>query len=111
MIMDIPETVRTRLGHLKAPVQQKLLAAFRHALMANERTAFALAPPNLPKGYMSEVTRFAVEQVIRIDERDLSSFNRFADGIQEVITTALKAASLIQPLLQGTTEANDPMFG
>lgn len=89
IIIEIPEEIRNRLDKLDMAKQEKILLSLEHQLLSNARTAYRLEPQMLKK--VSELKKIIVEQSIRISNKDQSSFNRFADAIQEVITVGVRA--------------------
>jgi len=87
--IEIPKDIRKRLDNLDIAKQEKILLSLEHQLLSNARTAYRLEPQIVKK--VSDLNKIIVEESIRISNKDKSSFNRFADAIQEVITVAVRA--------------------
>lgn len=110
--VDLPDEFRNRLATLDVETQEKLLLTVEHALLSYGRTGFNLDPPS-PR-LISEVKRFTVEQTVRLSKGDSSSFNRYGDAIQEVVTAAVRVVVFLQPASQppttseGTADAKPP---
>ncbi len=85
--IGIPEEVREKIKTLDPASSQKMLISLKSQLLSNARTGFRMNPSNYKE--FSEIKDFTVEQRIKI--KDIGSFNRFADAIQEVVTVAVKA--------------------
>jgi len=97
LLMDIPKDIADRIHRYPGHVQKRVLAALRYELLSHARTAFALRPE--PLGSIAELQRIRVEQLVRISEDDPSSFNRYSDAIQEIVTTTARVFSVLAPVL------------
>lgn len=88
----IPDDVRKKLASLEPEVKQRLLIAFVGELSSNARTGYLLLPQKFSS--VDQLEMFSVQQTLKISEDDVSSFNRFYDALQEIVTTALRALSV-----------------
>ena len=93
---NLPEDVRKRLAQLNLGRQAAIPIAFMGELLSNTRTGFAFVPQKF--GSIDQLQRFAVQQLLKILEDDVGSFNRFYDAVQETVTVAVKAMSVFRYL-------------
>lgn len=96
-ILEIPSESRSRLRMLDKPTKDKLLTALKLAIMQNERTGFSLFPEDIQS--VDELQKFSLSQIVRLSESDTSSFNRFADAIQELTTGIVRSMMAFGPLM------------
>ena len=96
ILMDIPDELVVEIAKLPSEYQKRLEVNLRGALLSHGRTAFALWPIRLRS--IGELRRISIEQTLRISEEDPSSFNRYADAIQEVVTTTARVSKVLAPL-------------
>jgi len=93
--IEIPAELRKKLATLDDATQEKFLLTVHHTLLGYGRTGYSMRPSSVR--LISEVESISVEQEIRISRADLSSFNRFGDAIQEVVTAAVRVVATLQP--------------
>jgi len=86
--ITIPDEVRKKIKTIDKDTAQKILMSLQNQLLSNARTAFMMNPNKFEN--LSEITNISIQQRIKISLKDPSSFNRFADAIQEVVTVAVK---------------------
>lgn len=101
-LMDLPEELTTRMRAMSSQLQRRLEVGLQRELVSLGRTAFTFRP--LPLESIVHLQRISVSQLIRISSGDPSSFNRFADAIQEVVTSIARAASILAPILSVSGE-------
>jgi hypothetical protein len=87
LAVEFAKEVRDTFGGLPRSAQLRALRAVRTRLFQQPRTSFSIDPPGAVS--IVQVTRVVVEQTFRISEDDPSSFNRFAEGLQEVTAAAV----------------------
>jgi len=97
VIVDIPRALVEKVSSMPEPIQSRLECNLRIELTSNARTAYTLRPSQAQ--HLSSLRRMTVEQLIRVSGDDPSSFNRLVDAIQEVVTTATRASSVLTPFL------------
>lgn len=85
--------------------QEKVFLLLRNALLDNPRLAWALQPPNVTA--IGEITGIQMTQRFRVSEDDPSTFNRFTDAWQELVTAQVR----IQVLYETTVGARPPVKG
>ena len=110
--VKVTDDVRKKLADLAPEDKQRLLIALRGELSSNSRTGFSFIPQKFSS--VDQLEAFNVEQLLKISEDDVSSFNRFCDALQEIVTTAMKAVSVFGLLVstQGpSTTAVRPASG
>jgi hypothetical protein len=112
----VPDAVRKKPGDLTLEDKQRLLIILRGELSSNSRTGFSFIPQNF--GSVDQLEAFSVEQLLKVSEDDVSSFNRFCDALQETITTAVKALWLFglvvstqEPSTTAVRPASDRLYG
>lgn len=103
-LMDIPEELTARIRTMSSHLQRRLEVGLQRELVSLGRTAFTFRP--LPLESIAHLQRISVSQLIRISSGDLSSFNRYADAIQEVVTAIARAASILVPILSVKGESS-----
>ena len=107
LVVEFGPEVHDALAALPTPKQRRALQAVRSHLLQQQRTSFAIEPPGAVA--TAEVTRVAVEQVLRISRDDPSSFNRFADGLQEVAAAAAGALARLGAFVEeGANDRRGP---
>jgi len=84
---------RAKFATLTPEVKQRLLLALRGELSSNTRNMFSYFPQMLTGLELLEA--ITVEQLLKISDESVTSFNRFCDAIQEVVTVAGKAAVIL----------------
>jgi hypothetical protein len=82
--MQIPDDVRKKLLALSSEAKQKVLIALSGELSSNSRTAYVFVP--LDTRGIDDLQGFLVQQLLKISEQDVGSFNRLCDAVQEVVT-------------------------
>lgn len=111
-IVEMEQDAIDKVAKLSPDLQRRLYTAFRLQLMMHGRTGFSTFPPGAR--HLREIRRVAVEQVVRIEKGNTATYNRYADAIQEVITTTVRAFSVFGHLLSdgsggaGTAGARKP---
>jgi hypothetical protein len=83
-LIEIPSSVRATIAGQSVEARRRLTEAVYGTLMAQGRTAFQVHPSGASDAATME--QVGLEQVLRLDAADASSFNRFADGVQELAT-------------------------
>lgn len=96
-LVELQPDALEKVAKLGPDLQRRVFAAFRLQLMLDGRTGYALAPAGVKR--MRDVRRVAVEQILKVDRDDPATFNRYADAIQEVVTTTVRAFSVFGHLL------------
>jgi hypothetical protein len=94
-VLEIPPDVRARLGRESKETQARLHQGLRYLLMLGDRTGFTILPPTAT--LIADVTRFSLEEILRLDEADSGSFNRLADAVQEVVNGIVRALAVFLP--------------
>jgi len=97
ILIEIPSELRKKISELPKETQLKLQMGLRHELLSNARTGFAFIPPKMES--MASLEKIVIEQLLRISKDSTASFNRYSDAIQEVVTTAVRAMSILGILL------------
>ncbi len=97
VIVEMEQDAIDKVAKLSPDLQRRLYAAFRLQLMMHGRTGFATAPTGAK--HLREIRRVVIEQVVRIEKNDTSTYNRYADAIQEVVTSMVRAFSVFGHLL------------
>ncbi len=92
-LAQISEDVRKKLADLTPETKQKVLIALNGELSSNSRTGYSFQPPDARA--MDEVQGFFVQQLLKISESDVGSFNRLCDAIQEVVTVLGKGIRVL----------------
>jgi hypothetical protein len=103
LLIDVPPEVTKAIARTPITTRQWIEVNLRYELTSNGRTAFTLRPRTMQD--ITQLRRITVEQLIRISEDDPASFNRLADAIQEVVTTASRASAVLAPF---PTQGNGP---
>jgi len=103
-LMDLPEELTSRIRAMSSQLQRRLEVGLQRELVSLGRTTFTFRP--LPLESIAHLQRISVSQLIRISSGDLSSFNRYADVIQEVVTAIARAASILVPILSVKGDAS-----
>ena len=86
-------------NNLSRENQEKVLLLLKTALMENQRLAWALQPPTVTA--LGELRGIQLTQRFRVREDDPSTYNRFHDAFQELVTAQVK----IQILYESTVGA------
>ena len=114
--VKVPDNVRKKLADLAPEDKQRLLITFRGELLSSSRTGFGFIPQKFDTIDQLEV--FTTQQLLKISEDDVSSFNRFCDALQETLTIAVKTMSVFEVLVstQGPSStavkpASDVLYG
>ncbi len=97
----VPDDVRKKLANLAPEDKRKLLIILRGELSSNGRAGFSFIPQKFSS--VDQLEGLNVEQLLKILENDVGSFNRFCDALQETVTTAMRAMSVFG-LLVSTEE-------
>jgi len=97
VLIEIPTEVTAAIARQSAPMKRRIEVNLRTELASNGRTAFTLRPAAMTD--IEQLRRITVEQLMKVSEDDPSSFNRLADAIQEVVTTAARASAVLTPFL------------
>lgn len=90
---QIPVDVRTKLAVLTDETKQKVLIALNGELSSSSRTGYSFHPSDARA--INDIQGFLVQQLLRISENDISSFNRLCDSIQEVVTVLGKGIRVL----------------
>lgn len=101
LVVEISARTRADLARLPETAQRRIMGALRDQLLLQPRTNAFIDPPNAVS--IAQVTRVAVEQVFRIGPKDPASFNRLADGIQEVSNAAVGAFARVGAIFDAAT--------
>jgi hypothetical protein len=112
IVVKVPDDVRGKLANLMPEDKQRFYITLRGELSSNSRTAFSFIPQNL--GDVGQLEALNIEQLLKISEDDVSSFNRFCDALQEIVTTTVKALSvfgLLASIQEPSTTAVRPASG
>ena len=91
--IQIPDDVRKKLVGLSPEDQQRLSITLRAELSSNGRTAYSYHPQDVTS--TNGLEGFMVEELLKIAENDVGSFNRFCDAVQEVVTIAGKGIAVL----------------
>lgn len=84
MTVNVPAALRATVGRMGEDTRRQLTEDIYSALQSNSRSGYQVVPPNTVD--FSQMEQISLEQVMRLDENDATSFNRFADGIQELVS-------------------------
>jgi len=106
--MAVPASLRAILSRLGEDSQRQLNDAIQAALLSNPRTAFQFSGD--PKSVTS-IEVIQLEQVFRLDEQDRSSFNRFADAVQELVVGLNKVGRAYAGFVQGPPAESSSRLG
>ncbi len=102
LIVEFSPEARDVFLALPDSTQVRALRAIRAQLVQQPRTSFAIEPREAVS--IAEVTRVVVEQVFRISSEDPSSFNRFADALQEVSAASAGAFFRLGAFIEGASK-------
>ena len=91
--LALPAEFRASLRAMDEAARAGALSDLREALMACPRVGFTLSPRTATD--ITEIAVVSVDQTLRISASDPSTFNRFADAIQEAETILLRVADLV----------------
>jgi hypothetical protein len=111
----IPASLRATVARLSDDAQRQLTEAIYLALQSNARNGYAVFPPDATNAAKMEMIQ--VEQILRLDEQDASTFNRLLDAIQELIIAMMRVGRPFALQVQGPavrpSSGRDPagMFG
>jgi hypothetical protein len=83
----IPAAVRATVSRLSEDAQRHLTESVFAALQMNLRTGWSLQPPTAQSA--AQIESITLEQLLHLDDRDPSSYNRLLDGVQELVTGIL----------------------
>jgi hypothetical protein len=97
-MQDVPKEVKDRLAKLSPELQQQVLVTFVDRLLRHPRSGYAVQPVGF-KG-LHQMDRWVVTQVVRVDEEDPGTFQRFADALQEVATVFMGAGMVLAAVMQ-----------
>jgi hypothetical protein len=109
LVVDVSAETRGQFARMAARLQGKALLALRAHLFQQPRTSARIEPAGAET--IGAVERLVVEQIIRIATDDPSSFNRLADGLQEVASAAAGAFSKVGAIVGAATEGADRQPG
>lgn len=98
---EFPPEGRAQLRRLTEADEGKLAAALKAALTQNPRSGFSFFPPDFR--HLFELQRLALEQHLKISSEDVSTFNRFADAIQELCSGMMHAGLVVGSVMTTQT--------
>lgn len=88
-LYDVPLEIRKKFEQVDEKTRLEAWIRLRAEISRSPRTAYYFAPEKITS--ISELSRVALEQRIRISEEDLASYNRFGDAVQEIRTMITQA--------------------
>lgn len=86
------QDAREVANSLSHDAQMKMLDVVKNTLLSDPRTGFDIIPKDVMRVGAIEAIRF--EQLLRIDDGTVESFNRFEDAIQSVVSGTVKVMNL-----------------
>ena len=92
VFIEVPDEVRERIKTLDPTAQDRFLLQLKYQLLSNARTGWYPEPKTYKKPH--ELKKIIIEQRIRLSKMDHSSFNRYADALQEVVTVGVRVMIL-----------------
>jgi hypothetical protein len=92
----IGDVARQKLMNLSPEDKRKATTALRGELSSNPRAAYSWNPPN--SATLDQLQLLEIVELLKIVESDVSTFNRFIDAIQEVVTGGDKVFQLFSRL-------------
>lgn len=84
--------VRDVANSLSHEAQVKMLDLVKSTLISDPRTGFDIIPADAAR--IGAVQAIRLEQLMRIDDGSVSSFNKFEDSIQSVVSGAVRVSNL-----------------
>jgi hypothetical protein len=84
MVANIPAALRATAGRMGEETRRELTQAIYAAMQSNPRSGYQVQPPNAAD--FTQIEQISLEQVVRLDEDDIATFNRLADSVQELVT-------------------------
>lgn len=101
--IEVPKEVSEQIKTLNKAEQNRIMLSLKHQLLSEGRTGYILEPSGVVN--LEELSAITIEQRIRISSKDHSSFNRFGDAIQEIVTVAVKSMLVFGILPTGVTSS------
>ena len=101
--LKIPESARKKITKLPDNIQEKAIFMHRQQLLSYGRIGYILTPLGVRK--LGDVEGVLIEEVLRLSPREYSTFNRFADAVQEVITAGVWVLHFIGGMSSGEEPA------
>jgi hypothetical protein len=95
-IVEIQDESREKLRRLAKADQDKILAALKVTLMQEGRSGFSFFPAEFQ--LLWEIQKYQLTQAVRVARDDASTFNRFADSIQEISSGLLRSTMVLASL-------------
>lgn len=97
LTMKMGDDVRKLAHSVGEDAQRKMIMLLKQALMANPRLAWAFGPSTAT--LIEQIQEIQLMQRFRVKEDDASTFNRFADALQEVATVQTAVRELFSATL------------
>lgn len=107
-VIPFPDDSKKQLSGLTPDERQKALFLLRAELMSNHRSGFQFVPRDVTD--FGDVQGFTVDQIVRVAEDDPSCFNRLNDAVQEVVTVAFRAITVLGILIQAGGGKQAPAY-
>jgi hypothetical protein len=105
--MEFPATLREQIGLLPPKTQEKMLYTIKQVLMDNPRVAWQMQPPTTTR--MGELDKLQLSAFMRLDGKNVETFNRFADAIQELTTLVVRVGVVVGQIFAGaSTGGSEP---
>lgn len=104
-VIPFPPDVREKLVSASSSDQNIFLMELRNQLVANGRLGFSFSPTS-PVSSVAGLESVAIDCIVRIEEGNIASFNRFADAVQEISTAVFRVAVFIGGFSAAATAAS-----
>lgn len=98
--IPIPAEVRQRLSQAEPQLRLRVLLTLRRELLLSGRTGFGIVPPTATSAEQVEV--ITLNQQVSVATGAGAEVTRLLDGLLEVASAAMRAASVLAPVASGS---------
>jgi hypothetical protein len=105
-MLGIDPALRALVRGLSQEIQERMLSLVRNTLSETPRNGWTLFPTTVSR--IGDLEAIQIVQLLRVEETDISSFNRLSDAIQELATATVRVQAVYGTVVPSSAGPKTP---